>query len=119
MKGLNCISIIVFLLWFSTNVFAESIQGMFIRMNIEIQSSEVRLIRATIHSGELQKRKLSIEHRTDPFLFRVVSNKGGILFEDTLQDPRAIFFDEPDLTGRLHGGMIQNKNGIATIHSIF
>ena len=115
MKGFTCISIIVFLLWFSSNVFAESIQGMFIRMNIEIQTSEVRLIRATVHSGELQKRKLSIEHRTDPFLLRVVSNKGGILFEDTLQDPRAIFFDEPDLTGRLHGGMIQNKNGIATI----
>ena len=115
MKGLPSVSIIVFLLCFSSEVFAESIQGMFIRMNIEIQSSEVRLIRATVHSGEVQKRKLSIEHRNDPLLFRIVSNKGGILFEDTLQDPRTIFFDEPDLTGRLHGGTIRNRNGIATV----
>jgi hypothetical protein len=88
---------------------------MSIRLNVEIQSAEVKLIRASSYSGGMQTRRLPIEHRTDPLLYRVMSDKGAILFEDTLQDPRTLYFDEPDLMGRLHGGMIQNKYGIATI----
>jgi hypothetical protein len=114
MKRIGLIAVTIVLLVLSTVVSADS-NSMFIRMNIEIQSSEVRLIRANVHSGDVQQRRLAIEHRADPILFQLMSNKNEILFEDTLQDPRTLFFDEPDLTGRLHGATIQNKKGIATI----
>jgi hypothetical protein len=116
MKGFRFTSVFFLLGLFCNIVFASADSNrMFIRMNIEIDSSQVRLIRASVYSGEIQQSRLAIEHRTDPLLFRVMSNTNKIVFEDTLQDPRTLFFDEPDLSGRLHGGMIQNTKGVATV----
>jgi hypothetical protein len=115
MRLRTCFAVFLLFLTLAFDTSAESQKEMIVRMNIQIGESDVHLIRASIHSGKVQERRLSIEHRTEPFSFRVMSNKDEILFEDTIQDPRVLFFDEPDLTGNLHGGMIRNKKGVATV----
>ncbi|HSE39957.1 MAG TPA: M64 family metallopeptidase, partial [Acidobacteriota bacterium] len=60
-------------------------------------------------------RRQKVEQRNDPFLYRVISDDGEILFENTFRDPRTQFFDEPDETGLLHGGVIRNNAGITSL----